>query len=51
MATSSIGKPVVLMKETSRRMAEVVRRNYLMFHTMDPAMAVENLKGLAAQRA
>lgn len=30
--------------------AKVMNTNYLMFHTMDPAMAIEDLKEMAKQR-
>jgi len=30
--------------------ADTMRRNYLMFHTMGPSVAVENLKEIAAQK-
>ena len=29
---------------------ETMKRNYMMFHTMDPALAIEDLKELYGQR-
>lgn len=44
------GKSVITVRDLSQAPAKTMNVNYLMFHTMDPEMAVEDLKEIYRQK-